>query len=1462
VPVDNIGHIPVPTLLATGTFPIKSEYPHGRAHEPELAIHRFASRDAKTEQRFLLGNGVVKFTIKRAMPRTERIAFVTFWRNNQGANGQFTYNAPNLDGTTTAYTCRFADPQLTLESAASLIATVGITIVGVPTTTPTYSLTSTVTRFPTSGVTTSLLDQVQTIIPLLKITVLDPAYPAIFLSDRRVTIGSQTWYPRLLEWDGIQQSLGGGADQARFSLGNADRVMSKLVNDCDLFGATIEFSLFHVNTTTKIDLWAGNCQNWRFDRGPVFTLAAADGVYELALPYPVRKVSRVCDKVFNSAVSGCPYSTAGNGTGDPSVCDKSFRGTKGCVNHGMEKYFRAVEAQPQGVRVLDNSTGVFGFGRNAFTSTSIVADTVYDQVVPEVWTHTTNPDPSKGLVVNAKIIAGRDEGDFYAALGIVSEGPISEFGGVSWFSHPPVAGDVPTTGYYPPAAILGPKVTLPAGVSVTTPFTLDGQPNHGWPANDYGLRLSYGDDPAAPNRPSAASDKFSLGAGGGGVQTYSDVKAAGLAFAEIRRSDEKGLQPSQPTTHSMQVVVRGGMSGWVWSAPGTRTKTASVNNPVWVLINIFLRARGLWDASNTQQEAAFDVQAAIDAAAVCNTSVTPLFGTGTETQFVFSGVFQEEKPLRDWMQEVCNGFLGYFVFSFGRLKVGVRNNSSVVSAGAFTDGNILFNSLSLEPAAPEFNHLTGHFGDEEFDYAANSVQIYDIDHALYLSRTNRALPQFLRKSMSFVGVSTKSRAGRIITTRLREELGGVNADQRLAARNLSFGTTVLALGTEVGQVCSLTHEDMPTYPVTNVSVGDPNFQFAQANYGEFRIVGWKLNKDYSIEINGRSTHNDMYNMVAGDKPADATADPVPIAIQYAPGTFDFSADATGSGALTLSNLSCAANSDGATQGVIETYYADGPAAVRCTLVGGINSSATTGLAYSGPAPVPGEWVRIGDELLEVLTTTPGAGASGTFTVARGALGTTAAAHARVTATVTAVNTAWSSELTVATGLTIAAGSLATAGGGSAAITEYNATTGKLRLALPIPGVAAGSTLTIDPRIWNITKRTDSLVLPYRFFSSAARATFTYDIVQPHAIVALVRGRLENATGLSSDWAAQFFAPALWTAGGAKFVMPYSGLTSGSLTDAFNPIEADEGGLFARAYADVSSGATGPVSAPAAPTSASPGDLAGNASIAVTAGPTAGADQLQVSVSGALNYTVPPWSSSEHPGITTAAAVATSLKDWLNGDATFSLYYSTTDLGGGNLSIQDLTGNGGTLAVARTGAIAATASGFTSALNITSGRFYAVAFATGSYRSELSPWGPSSGPTSAAQRIEVSGLPVSSDPRVTTVEIYASLDGLQAFPRLVGTVVNGVSHFTDTTTEAARASCTPYPGANQPAGTGDIKVTLTKDGAAWCELFIPSGAARSNVVAGEALDPIAAGSFINANIDSSSSSPVDLRVVLD
>src|ERR1017187_1349825 len=98
-------------IAVSGTVPIVSDYPFGRSNHSDVAIHQFGSGNAKIEQRFLLGAGAKRFTVRRAWRRdADRRALRDSWESKSGPYGAFTSNAPNDDGNgPPAYTCRFAN---------------------------------------------------------------------------------------------------------------------------------------------------------------------------------------------------------------------------------------------------------------------------------------------------------------------------------------------------------------------------------------------------------------------------------------------------------------------------------------------------------------------------------------------------------------------------------------------------------------------------------------------------------------------------------------------------------------------------------------------------------------------------------------------------------------------------------------------------------------------------------------------------------------------------------------------------------------------------------------------------------------------------------------------------------------------------------------------------------------------------------------------------------------------------------------------------------------------------------------------------------------------------------------------------------------------------------------------------------------------------------------------------------
>jgi hypothetical protein len=816
---DSLGPIPIPDPPVIGAFPLRGDFGSGVDLTPPIAIHVFDQPGLRTEQRYLLGTGARRFRVhKDHLSCNEYDNLKAHWQQAQGVYAQFPYQHWGPGGSQ-AFTARYENPNLSIDQLVGLVTgDPGVTLLEIPAVTPTFNPSAVVTRFPASAdsgdpLTSALAMELQQFVPLIFIQARDGSSP-LYLSDRRcyVTVPGQAqhlYLPRLLSWSGISQTLSEASDSASFTFGNADDVFTKLTNQVNLYRATIQFALYHINSNYLINLWGGTARAWTIDTSGQFQLPASDGVFELSIGYPSRQLSRTCWKVYKGRF--CPSVSS-----FPD-CPKDY---DSCVARGVPKSFGGVVATPQTVHIKDNSTGVFGFGRSNLTSVSISDDSVYQRPVQEVYT-------DEAMLVNCDVAAGRDEDTFYSALGIVGEGPI---------------------GSYDPNLLR---------------HTLDGQPPHD-PLRGGGWRGILGNDPAG------TSDFFGLDQAPWNTVPAGSTYAGGLAFAEIRRTDQKGLQLSAVSDRAMSVTIDQGIAGWIWTAPGQRVYTGDNSDPtkrglanaVWVAINVYLRAIGLRvNSANASQvpaaemEKYFDVNQAIAAAAICDIQVDKLVGTGQERQFPFRGALKEKKPLKDWLTEILNCCLGYYTFVAGKLWIGIRENSGVLPGNAFTRAHILFKTLQASPLTPQFNWLVGQFGDEEFNWALNSVTIYDIDQATFAG--NSASPQYLQSTMNFVGVSNKSQCARIITTRLREEIGGVGLAEQAAARNLRFQTTLLALQTMVGDIISLTDDRLPN------------------GYMEGRVQSWILNPDYSVDIQTACTTDSMYDLDFGPKPVDAVAAPVP-----------------------------------------------------------------------------------------------------------------------------------------------------------------------------------------------------------------------------------------------------------------------------------------------------------------------------------------------------------------------------------------------------------------------------------------------------------------------------------------------------------------------------------------------------------------------------------------------------------
>ena len=239
------------------------------------------------------------------------------------------------------------------------------------------------------------------------------------------------------------------------------------------------------------------------------------------------------------------------------------------------------------------------------------------------------------------------------------------------------------------------------------------------------------------------------------------------------------------------------------------------------------------------------------AAEIADAQVAAILGSGNETQFQFQGVIGSQKPFRDWLTEVLNCCLGFYTWEFGKLKLGCRINAS--AADAYTAAHMLFQSLRLTPIQAGFEKIVLSFADVAYAYQANTAEYCDKSHAAYYGRAQSPLTA----QMHSVGCSTLSQALRIAATRVREEIGGINPTEWRGARVATWGTTLLGLGNEVGQVVSITHPDVP------------------GGTGKFRIQRWSLRKDWSVQIEAQTVTDSMYDLNVGPKPADVTPAPLP-----------------------------------------------------------------------------------------------------------------------------------------------------------------------------------------------------------------------------------------------------------------------------------------------------------------------------------------------------------------------------------------------------------------------------------------------------------------------------------------------------------------------------------------------------------------------------------------------------------
>ena len=613
----------------------------------------------------------------------------------------------------------------------------------------------------------------------------------------------------------------------------------------------------------------------------------------------------------------------------------------------MSNYFGGHPEQPQNVVIKDDGKGLFGgFFRQTVTSTSILSDSIWGQPLQEIWCNYFG-SAQRAFWANAQIAAVRDESTFMDLLGIVGAGPIGAFEGMSVQTNSDGYKFVvaPTAdGYFPQGFKLGTDLSVVVSELAILLFGLN---------TNLGLRQSVGNDPAyLAKAPTEGIDAFSLGQGTpqhweefdpnfGNIPGHIGMipYAAGTTLCEMRylKSAGTGLAPTTAESHNMQVPIRLGLTGSVFTPQGTRSLVPGITNPFWVAANTFLRALGIQQADGGTQLSYLVLPSITNAngmgcADIADLWVDPVVGTtipsyvitssgqslgfynldvhnGTfsyadnsgktititiqqaqtagyltvvgplnqEPQFMFQGTISEFKPFRDWLTEILNCALGYFCFEFGKLKLGIRY--SAVPTDSFTVGSMLYQSLTITPIPSQFEYLKLTFANVELQYQSDLAEYQDKDHALYYGRAGTPLTSNMRS----VGCSTLSQGLRIAVTRTREEIGGILRTDLSNPyiewdnhKRVSFKSTLLALNNEIGQVIDIQHPDLPTYPgAAPGSRPGSNGPFA-ANTWPFRIQKWMLHADWSVSILADSCVDSMYDLEVGPQPQGVGPRPLPV----------------------------------------------------------------------------------------------------------------------------------------------------------------------------------------------------------------------------------------------------------------------------------------------------------------------------------------------------------------------------------------------------------------------------------------------------------------------------------------------------------------------------------------------------------------------------------------------------------
>src|SRR5215471_12412935 len=137
---DSLGPVPIPDPPVISAFPLRGDFGSGYDYTPPVAIHVTDQPGLRSEQRYLLGSRTRRFRVARArgLACHEYDPLKSHWIQASGAYAQFPYTHWGPDGSFTV-TARYENPNIQFDHLVGMLCSdSGITLLEVPTTTPSY----------------------------------------------------------------------------------------------------------------------------------------------------------------------------------------------------------------------------------------------------------------------------------------------------------------------------------------------------------------------------------------------------------------------------------------------------------------------------------------------------------------------------------------------------------------------------------------------------------------------------------------------------------------------------------------------------------------------------------------------------------------------------------------------------------------------------------------------------------------------------------------------------------------------------------------------------------------------------------------------------------------------------------------------------------------------------------------------------------------------------------------------------------------------------------------------------------------------------------------------------------------------------------------------------------------------------------------------------------------------------